>query len=402
MNIVGIIAEYNPMHNGHVFNISKAREITNADYVIVIMSGSFTEQGNVCTINKFDRAKMAIQNGADLVIELPTIYATKSSEAFAKGAVSILNSLGVVTHLAFGAETSDIASLKKVAQIYLDNQIEIVNCIKEKMKSGISSSKAYSEVFNDYILNKEEIFKPNNILGIEYIKALIALKSNITPVLIKRIKSNHNDNLIGKNGVFASSTSIRNALSNISCKNKNDVLKDIKKYLPLNTYNYLKDFGFNTQEDLWKVLKYEILRLSINGLKNIYEVDEGLEKRLYEKCLIANSYEDYIFKVKTKRYTLSRIKRICINIILNITKEKYDKLSLVEYARILKIKSDTTSLLSIISKNSTIPIITKVTNSNLETLDSRVKESVLLDIFSHNIANSNGLNKDYSNKIKEP
>ena len=127
MNVVGIIAEYNPMHNGHIYNIKRARELANADYVIVIMSGSFTEQGNIACINKFDRAAIAIENGADMVIELPSVYATSSAENFAFGAVNILNSLGIVTHLAFGAETNDLNSLQEIAKICVD--ILVGNCM---------------------------------------------------------------------------------------------------------------------------------------------------------------------------------------------------------------------------------------------------------------------------------
>ena len=165
MNVVGIIAEYNPMHNGHIYNIQKARELTNADYVIVIMSGSFTEQGNIACINKFDRATIAVQNGADMVIELPTIYATSSAENFAFGAINILNSLGVVTHLAFGAESNDIQDLEKVAKAYLNNKDKIIQNIKIYTKQGINSGDAYTKSLNEYLDgNINDLTLPNNIL----------------------------------------------------------------------------------------------------------------------------------------------------------------------------------------------------------------------------------------------
>ena len=153
MNIVGIVAEYNPMHNGHIYHIKKAKELSNADYVIVIISGSFTQQGNVAVLDKFTRAKLAIENGADLVIELPTIYATSSAENFAKGAITILNSLNCVTHLAFGAETDDLDSLEEIAKICINEDKKILACTKEHLKQGITSALA-----KDYAL--KEILSP--------------------------------------------------------------------------------------------------------------------------------------------------------------------------------------------------------------------------------------------------
>lgn len=401
MNIVGIIAEYNPMHNGHVYNIKKAKELSNADYTIVIMSGSFTEQGNICTIDKFNRAALAIENGADLVIELPTIYATSSSENFARGAVTILNSLNVVTHLAFGAESDNIEYLNNVAKTYVENEKNILLDIKKEMKKGINSGTAYSNVMSKYTNeNIAYIFKPNNILGIEYLKTLLQIKSDIKPVLIHRLESTHNSEIVPLNSVYASSTSIRNVLN--SSLNIDEKLSEIKDVIPDNTYNILKTYNYNTNEKIWNNLKYEITKIGINGLKKIQGIDEGIETRIYKECLISNSYEEFIFRVKSKRYTLSRIKRICVNILLNITKEKYNKLSNVEYARVLKVKESSSKLLSLISKHSTIPVITKITDETIDSFDSNIKESIILDILANNIANPNLINIDYTNKIKQP
>ena len=402
MNIVGIVAEYNPMHNGHVYNIKKAKELANADFCIVIMSGSFTEQGNICAINKFDRARIAIENGADMVIELPTIYSTSSSENFAKGAISILDSLGIITHLAFGSEEKDISILERTAKMYLDNRNDITNKIKNEMKKGINSGTAFSNVITEYMgQDMSSTFKPNNILAIDYLKALYSLRSNIKPVLIHRLESNHNDSVVYLESQFASSTSIRNVLwdNHVPPEEK---IKKIKKVIPQNMLDYLSNNSYNTNENIWNNLRYEVLQLGINGLKEIQGVDEGLETRLYNKILNCNSYNDYTLNVKSKRYTLSRIKRICINILLNITKEKYTKLSFVKYARILKVKETSTNLISLISKNSNIPIITKITNNNLNDWDNIVKDSLTLDILSNNIANMNMINYDYTNKIKQP
>lgn len=400
MNVVGIIAEYNPMHNGHIYNIKKARELTHADYVIVIMSGSFTEQGNIACINKFDRASIAIENGADMVIELPTVYATSSAENFAFGSVNILNSLGIVTHLAFGAESKNMQALKDVANTYLNHKNEIIAKIKEYTKQGINSGEAYTKSLSEFLENiSQDLTLPNNILAIEYLKALIALKSQIEPVLVHRQASNHSDTEVLKSSEYASSTSIRNILvrDNLTIDEKLDEIRDV---VPQNTLQYLANNKFNLNEDSWNILKYEIIKLNVDGLKNIHEVTEGLENKLYKQALTCESYNDYIFSIKSKRYTLSKIKRICVYILLGITKEKYDRLKDANYARILKVKESSSKLLSQISTNSRNVVVTKVTEDILSVLKENISESIKLDILSHNLFSSD--NMDYTNKIIQP
>lgn len=400
MNVVGIIAEYNPMHNGHVYNIQKAKELTNADYVIVIMSGSFTEQGNVSVINKMDRSRIAIENGADMVIELPTIYAISSAENFAYGAVQILNSLGVVTHLAFGAECNNICYLEEIANTYVNNKENILTKIKEYSSLGINSGEAYSKALSSFVSCDSDCYLlPNNILGIEYLKALIALKSQIKPVLVRRLNSSHNDAKIPLTDEYASSTSIRNVLSTSSLR-IDEILATIRDVVPKNTYEYIKKHKYYTNSDLWNNLKYEILRLNTDGLKNIQEVTEGLENKLYKQALVCQSYEQFIFSVKSKRYTLSKIKRICIYILLGITKEKYNNLKDVNYARILKVGQNSKKLLAEISNKAKNPVITKITDDILMDMEDKIKDSILLDILSHNLINSD--NMDYTNKIIQP
>lgn len=390
MNIVGIIAEYNPMHNGHIYHIKKAKELTQADYVIVIMSGSFTEQGNIATLDKFTRAKIAVECGADLVLELPTVYATSSAENFAKGAVNILNSLGCVTHIAFGAEEEDISKLEKIANVKVKYANEIVEKKKEYLKDGIPYASAEYLAITDFVNEdlKNVLEEPNNLLGVEYIKALLSSKSQIVPVLVHRLQTNHRDDKIAENSLLASSTAIREAIKetnfNISCS------------VPENTLLALKNNGYKLNKDIWELLRFSILKLGKQGLKNIQDVSEGLENKLYDELLNSSSYEEYIFNVKSKRYTLSRIKRICIYILLEITKEKYAKLCNVNYARVLKVKEGS-SLLSLISKNTTIPYLSKVTDEILNELHEDIQESIYLDVLANNI--SHNMNEDYTNSI---
>lgn len=391
MNIVGIIAEYNPMHNGHIYHIEQAKKLTNADYVIVIMSGSFTEQGNIATLDKFTRAKIAVECGADLVLELPTIYATSSAENFAKGAINILNGLGCVTHIAFGAEEQDIEKLKKIAEAKVEHEREILEKKKEYLKDGITAASAEYLATMDFVVFdlKNILEEPNNLLGVEYLKALISSRSQIEPVLVHRAKTSHKDNKIAKNGVLASSTAIREAL-----KTNNT---DISSALPINTYKELEKGNFKLNNTMWELLKFSILKLGKEGLKNIQDVSEGLENKLYNELLNSTSYDEYIHNVKSKRFTLSRIKRICVYILLGITKEKYEKLCNVNYARVLKVKEGSSNLLSLISKSSNITYLPKVTDELLDFLKKEEKESVYLDILANNIAHN--MNEDYTNTI---
>lgn len=395
MNIVGIIAEYNPMHNGHIYHIKKAKELSNADYVVVIMSGSFTEQGNIAVLDKFTRAKIAIENGADLVIELPTIYSTSSAEGFAKGAVNILNSLGCITHLAFGAETDNIESLQEIAKTCIDNEEQIISATKEYLKQGITSAQARDNTLKDFLSPEcyEMINKPNNILGIEYLKVLYALKSQIKPVLVERLGSSHNNIQIANNNAYTSSTAIRETLSS-SLLTLDDKLQKFSKFVPQNVINELKKNTYKANERLWELLRYEILKLGKNGLKDIAEVNEGLENRLYDALSISNSYLEYISNVKSKRYTLSRIKRICVYILLGITKDIKKHLGNVNYCRILKVKKSSSDLLSLICNSSTNKVFTKLTE-NIE--DYNIVSSIKLDILANDICHT--IAKDYTNNI---
>lgn len=401
MNVVGIIAEYNPMHNGHIYHINQAKKLANAEFAIVVMSGSFTEQGNVAVLDKISRAELAIKNGADMVIELPTIYATSSSENFALGAVNILNSLNIVTHLAFGAECNNILPLENIAKLCITCKNQIVEEIKKKMKSGTSSANAYAEVIYNYLPETSmDVFLPNNILAIEYLKALISLKSEIKPVLVHRLKTNHSDSQIPCMCEYASSTSIREVLKDTALTEPEKIQK-ISKVVPENTLKLLESHKYNTNEKIWNLLKYAITKLGVNGLKQIHEVSEGLENKIYDVALKSQSYNDFIFEVKSKRYALSRIKRICVYILLGITKEKYANLNGINYARILKVKKESTSLLSLL-EHANLPIITKVTDKLLDTLDENLKESIKLDILATNISSTENINIDYTNKITQP
>jgi len=396
LKVLGIIAEYNPMHTGHIYHISKAKEITGCDTVIVIMSGSFTQQGNIAIINKFERAKQAIQNGVDLVIEIPSAFASSDAGNFAYKSVSILNDLNVDA-ICFGAETDNIERLKLISEtlIYKDKEIWIE--IKNELKKGISFAKARNNSLNKF-LNEDDIniiLSPNNILALEYLKTLKILNSNIIPFAIHR-ESNFNSHIL--ENCYTSSTSIRKALEN-KCN-----LNDIQKYIPENVSKYLKNNKIIFNNDFFEILKYKIISMNENDLKEINGVSEGIENKLKKEICNSYSYDEFLFKIKSKRYELSRIKRILVNILLNIYKDDFNLLkeNNSNYAHILAFNHDKKDLLSHISNTSNIPVISSLNNKTLSYLNKYQKLSLDIDIYASNIYSmliNQKINKDYTNFI---
>lgn len=396
MKVLGIIAEYNPMHTGHIYHISKAKEITGCDTVIAIMSGSFTQQGNIAIINKFERAKQAIQNGVDLVIEIPSAFASSDAGNFAYKSVSILNDLNVDA-ICFGAETDNIERLKLISETLIYKDKEIWNEIKNELKKGISFAKARNNALNKF-LNEEDIniiLSPNNILALEYLKTLKVLNSNIIPFAIHR-ESNFNSHIL--ENCYTSSTSIRKALEN-KCN-----LNDIQKYIPENVSKYLKNNKIIFNNDFFEILKYKIISMNENDLKEINGVSEGFENKLKKEICDSYSYDEFLFKIKSKRYELSRIKRILVNILLNISKDDFNLLkeNNSNYAHILAFNHDKKDLLSHISNTSNIPVISSLNNKTLSYLNKYQKLSLDTDIYASNIYSmliNQKINKDYTNFI---
>ena len=381
MKIVGIVAEFNPMHNGHKYLIDTAKELTGADIVICIMSGNFTQAGNITLVDKFKRAKTAIENGIDVVIELPTIYATSSAEFFSYSAVKLLNSLGCIDYICFGSETGDTRELVQIAYTLTQNEEEIWRQTTENLKQGISFAKARQEALEN-ILTEDEVntaTSSNNILAIEYIKALIKLKSTIEPIAIKR-----EDNV--------SATQIRELISG------GDLT--LAKALSLES---LSKGQIVQNTDLANILTYYLVSSTKDQIQAIREVTEGLENSLKDNCNIYD-YIDYIQEIKSKRYQLSKIKRIVINMILGITKEQNDRLQdKAYYAHILAIDTNKKNeILSMLNSTSKIPVITSLNDEILERQTEENRESLLLDIKATNIHSSilkEEQNKDYTNRL---
>lgn len=374
------------MHNGHKYLIEKAKQITGADVAICLMSGNFTQAGNIALKDKFTRAKIAIENGFDAVIELPTIFATSSAEFFAFGAINILNGLGCIDYLCFGSETGDISTITDIAKKIIKNNDNIWDNITESMKEGISFAKAREYAISKY-LSKDEIAiscLPNNILAIEYVKSLLKQKSTIVPIAIKREENNE---------CITSATIIREMI-----ENRNDISKYVLNYTTILDNPQLNN-------NMYNLIKYAILSKEKDQIKNINGVTEGLENKLYDEINNSNNYNEFIQNVKSKRYQLSKIKRILINIMLDISKEDFLNLNTDKncYAHIININSSLKNeLLSKLNKSSNIPVITSLNNNIIINLNDTIRKSLLLDVKASNIysiLSNDKINRDFTNKL---
>lgn len=353
--MVGLITEYNPFHNGHLLHINRSKEITNSKYCIVVMSGNFVQRGEPALFDKYLRTKMALLNGADIVIELPVTFSTSSAEFFALGGVDLLDKTGIVKKICFGTEKGDFKELSNVSEILAEEPENFKKILKEELKRGISFPKARENAISKLINLDLEILKlPNNILALEYLKALKTLKSDIIPFTIKREYAHFNSKEISGN--IASATAIRNAIF------KND-MKSVEKCVPKNIFELINSAQFKIPDfnDYTSILKYLLTTKNIDKLSEILDITEGLENRILQntdKCLIT----DIIDAVKSKRYTYSKIKRAILHLILDIKKEDYYflKHNLNPYIRILGFKRDSSNLLSKLIENAKIPVITNI------------------------------------------
>lgn len=401
MKVAGIIAEFNPFHNGHKYLIQEAKKKANADFIVVLMSGSFTQNGNVAIYDKFKRAKAAIENGVDLVIELPTFYSISSGEYFATGAIDLLNKLNIIDYVFFGSESGDINDISDIAKIELINKEQILKLTKEEMKKGITYAKAHENALKSYLTPPQikELQKPNNILAIEYLKALKKTNSKIIPYTVKRKGNSISDTNIEKEENFTSATSIRQYIML-----KKD-LKILEKYVPDDMYEIMLTQKPLLNDDIYNIIKFSILNnmKNIQNLQSINGITEGIENKIISALSISKSYDEFIHNIKSKRYTLSSIKRMILNILLNITKIDFNKLYLnINYAHILSMSSNGKTLLSSLSNVSNINLLTKISPKVLNLLNETDKQSLDIDIFASNILSillNENINKDYTNKL---
>ena len=393
---IGIIAEYNPFHNGHLYQIQKAKELTGADTVITVMSGNFTQRGDTSLINKFEKAKIALQNEVDMVIELPTIYSISSAENFALGGVKILNEIGNIDYLVFGIEEENLEKLQAIADVLVNEDDEFKRNIKEELDKGNSYPKA-REIVLKKVLSSENVEnimqKPNNILAIEYLKALKTTNSKIKPFAIKRKNTMHNDENINEN--YASGTYIRK----LFIENN---FNEIKKVVPKYTYEReLKNQGtyVSSINDFSDIVIYKIRTMTKEEISQIADVNEGLENSIKLASTTCKTIDEIIDKVSTKRYTKTRISRILTYILLDITKSEMEQSKNAnQYIRVLGINKKCEGILKTINNNKLITSLKKFEENNRENQLLNIDKKAT-EIYTIKYPKSVQANLDYTSKF---
>ena len=404
--IIGIISEYNPFHNGHLYHLQKSLQMTHSSYSVAIISGNFTQRGSTSLVDKWVKTEIAIRNGIDLVIELPLLYSISSAENFAEGAIKILDSLKIIDYVSFGSESGDISTLNMISDILLQEPETYKNILSQELSKGLSFPKARENALLMYLNNIQEssniLSYPNNILGIEYLKALKKIKSSIIPVTIKRYEAGYHDTTYSGN--IASGTAIRNII-------KNNDWNILKKVVPENTfYTLLENVKIgHIVPDLSvfeKQIIYNLRKMSIQEIAELPDVNEGLENAIKNAADSCNSIVEFLNIIKSKRYTNTRLQRILLYSLLGITKKDINlSKNATPYIRVLGFNNNGKYLISEIAKaNPELEIITSVkkyidTSSNKTSLYMLEKDIWATNVYTIEYDNNSLSNLDYTQKL---
>lgn len=331
MNKIGIIAEYNPFHNGHLYHIEKIKEKYPDSLIILVLNGYFTQRGTISVLKKEDKVSISLNHNVDIVLELPFIFGTQSSDIFAYNSIKILNELKV-DRIVFGSESNNIELLNKVVDIEL-NDPEYDNRIQEYLSEGINYPTAMKKALNI----EEDISKPNDLLGISYIKAIRQINPSIIAEVIPRTNDYHD---LESNSSIVSASNIRS---------KMELQEDLTKYLPQDVIPSLK---YITNDKLFNLLKFKIL--TDNDLSIYLDVDEGIEHRILKYINESKSFDELISNIKTKRYTYNKISRMLLHILIGLTKKENKEIKL-DYIKILGFNTKGKEYLNTIKKDIELP-----------------------------------------------
>lgn len=436
MKIAAIIAEYNPFHNGHQYHLEETRKETGADFLLVVMSGNFVQRGAPAMVNKYTRTKMALLGGADVVIELPALYALSSAEFFAGGAVTLLNRLNVVDFLSFGSESGDIALLESCARLLAEKEAELNSAIKIHLKNGVSYPAAREQVLADAVsdlssASATDIFpetftgllgSPNNILGIEYCKALFALRSNIRPFTLKRTDRGYHSTALspydvscsGTDGSLASAPSLTPGsasaagtaslsafcsvpgLASASAIRKAMSLcaDAVRNYVPEIAFPFLtENFVPVTEDSFSHLLHYKLLADAPLGFSEYLDCTPDLSDKICKNLPSYTGFTDFCSLLKSRELTYTRISRVLMHILLDIkTPEAFksplaDRNLFVPYARLLGFRQGSEPLLAEIKKSSSIPLLSKMADARF-LLDERALTLLMQDVYCASVYES--------------
>lgn len=406
MKIVGLIAEYNPFHNGHLYHITKAKELTGADHAVVIMSGDYVQRGVPAIMPKRLRAEMALKCGASAVFELPVCYASGSAEFFAEGAVSFLNCLGIIDSICFGSECNDLNGLQRIADILLEEPEAYRTELQKLLKQGFSYPHARQKALSAYMGTEDHAFllnDPNNILGVEYLKALKKLNSPMKPYTIKRHGAHYHDETL--NPVNSSASAIRSLLAysgsmvhtespdTFENSTFHHLLGALEDQVPNSCLELLKDYHRVKypvyQNDFSLLLKYKLLNKTPETLTRYMDVSENLANRISGQINHYFNYKQFCELLKTRELTQTRINRALLHIMLGIKKDtvaRYLEEGNHAYAHLLGFRKDSEKIISAVAKHSRIPLLTRLYDS--ESLSDTGKKMLTQDILASNLYNS--------------
>lgn len=364
MKVTAIISEYNPLHLGHLHHIETTRKQTQADYVIAIMSGNFVQRGTPACMDKYARAKAALNSGVDMVIELPAVYATASAEYFAYGAVSLADTLGIVNTLSFGSESGSIEPFMELAQLLLYEPEAYRLSLKEGLRQGLSYPLARARALQQIRPNLADFLEtPNNILGIEYCKALLKRRSKIQPFTISRKGEGYHSE--GTDSTFASATGIRKLL----LTKPTGYEKQLERLLPDSTFQELIAFSSRsmiTEDDFSLLLRYKLLFENKAALSRYFGVTQELSNRIYKHFHEFQNISTFAELLKTKNITRTAINRALLHILLNIQTEDVlalTKRGCVDYIRVLGFRKEAAGLLTLLSQLPETALITNLSDA---------------------------------------
>lgn len=406
MKIVGLITEYNPFHNGHLYHIEKAKEITGADAVIVVMSGNYVQRGAPAIMPKHLRAEVALEAGVPVVIELPVCYSVGSAEYFAAGAISLFEKLGCIDAICFGSECGDYDVLERIAHVAADEPEEYKALLQQHLKAGLAFPRARQIALKEYLHDDSldaVLEQPNNILGIEYIKALYLKKSPMEIHTIKRMVSGYHDENLAE--TYSSASAIRTLLlhasQSIHLESEgmfdepviSEVLARLESQVPPACIRLLEESHYSRypiyDNDFSLILKYKLLTETKTDLTEYVDVTEDIANRIMNHINYFVTFEQFCDLLKTKDVTYTRISRALFHIMLNIRKEdllSYSQHGHCQYAHILGFRKSETMLLKYLKEHASIPLITKLTQTDV--LDDVGLRMLEMDIFASNLYES--------------
>ncbi len=369
MKAVGIIAEYNPFHNGHKYQIEQARVQTNADIVIVAMSGNFLQRGVPAMFDKWTRANWALQNGVDLVIELPTAFSTQAADYFALGGTKLLNELNIDT-LVFGVESGTASDYKNAAEWFIDHESELRSKWTDQKREL-----PYSQVVDQFVLKNNKGFQvdlsePNNMLGFTYAKQMLKHRLNFNILPIKRKSAHYHDEIVNYKSQYASATAIRKRIMH---------LEKITQYVPKSVNEAINELYPVSPGDFWPFIQYKVWNSLEDELKKIYEMDPGLEVKFKKAILNASSYEKFIGHIKSKHLTFNKINRLILYTLLDMTSSQIDEEmdNGLTYIRLLAMNQEGQTYLNNTKASMNIPLYANVTRNNQDKLALDIKAGEL-------------------------